>query len=139
MVLNLEASSGEENMYGWTLESLRDFSQVETASLKGRPSLWVAFQPNCSSCKRQLEQLSCLPSEIQRVALGVKGSREQLQKVLKGVKSDQMRLRASEDLTETLKMTGTPTLLVVGPQGQIKKRILGAVACEQLLLQFKQN
>lgn len=120
------------NLYNIKLENLSDFSEFYTKSFNGKTSIWVLFQPDCGSCKAQLKELSCVSSDIEKIALGIGGSRERLVKELRFVTKGQKRLRASKELENYLKVEGTPTILLVGAQGEIQKRLMGLSTCEQL-------
>ncbi len=125
------------NFYNLKLESLTEYKSEKTSTLLGRPSLWVLFQPNCSSCKSQLNDLACLPKSFSTIALGVGGSRKKLKQVLKGSLFDGKRWKASAKLEQQWSDKITPTSYIVNAQGAVKKKIIGNVKCKKIKQELK--
>lgn len=133
------SSAGEStNLYDLTLESLSSFSSFKTETLSGKLSLWILFQPHCASCKRQLNDLDCLPSDIVKIAIGIGGNHEQLKKELLPSKFQGERVMASPQLKRAINTQTTPSLFLVNKSGQVEKRIQGATACEAVRSAFIQ-
>ena len=124
------------NLYDLKLEYLDSFSSLRTKTLSGKQSLWILFQPDCASCKTQLNDLQCLNADIVQIAVGFGGNQERLNKELLPSKFDGQRVLASPQLRRVLNTTATPSLFVVNQSGQIVKRIQGAAPCESLKAQI---
>ena len=141
MIVGLATSSftlGEKTkgFYDLKLESLGSFSDFRTEDFRGHFSLWVLFQPSCTSCKFQLAQLDCLPERIQTIALGTFGNRDQLNKALRFTSFRGKRLRVSPELERRLNAQATPTLYLVDRDGQTRKSFVGLVSCEAVKAEF---
>ncbi len=131
------SSAGDStNFYDLTLENLSSFSSLKTETMTGKLSLWILFQPNCASCKRQLNDLECLPSDIFKIALGIGGNQEQLKKELLPSKFEGERVLASPQLKKAINTQTTPSLFLVNKSGQVEKRIQGTTACETVKSAF---
>jgi hypothetical protein len=124
------------NFYELTLENLGSFSTFKTETMTGKFSLWVLFQPNCASCKRQLNDLECLPSDIAQIAVGIGGNQDQLNKEILPSKFQGQRVLASPQLKRAINTQATPSLFLVNKSGQVEKRIQGATDCEAVKSAF---
>jgi hypothetical protein len=124
------------NLYRFKLENLDSFSSFDTESLLGKQSLWILFQPNCASCKKQMDDLQCLPASIVKVAVGFGGNPEQLRKELLPSKFQGKRVLATPRLRRVLNTEATPSLFLVNEAGQSLKVIQGATSCERLKSEF---
>lgn len=125
------------NVYQYKLENLFRFSWVNTHSFVGQPSIWVSFQPNCTSCTTQLKSLSCLPKQIRKVALGIRGSQDELAKILRSLPFEGEKLLSSPEFLRDFSLAATPTILVVSAEGQLQKKMIGVTECETLKSYFK--
>jgi len=119
-------------LYRFELEDLSSFSTYNTGALDGRTSLWVLFQPNCASCKTQLKNLSCLSKDIEKIAVGIHGGRDQLNAALRPLGFTGRKLMASRPLEKLLDTELTPTLYLVDRSGNARRTIQGLVSCETL-------
>ena len=128
-------ASAAADAYAWRLESLRDFSTVDTRAFTGRPSLWVAFQVDCPSCDAQLRDLACLPPDVRRIAVGTRGRREALARVPRGSFAGPALL-ATPDFARAYALDATPTLLVVDAAGVVRRRLVGRTPCATLQTYF---
>lgn len=131
------APGDQTNLYRYKLESLSRFSFVDTLSLQGRPSLWITFQDSCASCEAQLKVLSCLPKEVRTVALGIRGHRDELAKILRAVGFQGESLLASTEFIRNFQLVATPTLLITNSGGDLQKRLVGLTECENLKKYFE--
>jgi hypothetical protein len=129
----------ELNLYQYKLENLFRFSRVNTQSFAGQPSIWVSFQPNCTSCTTQLKSLSCLPGHIRKVALGIRGTQDELAKILRPLTFEGEKLLSSPDFSRDFSMAATPTVLIVNAEGQLQKKVIGVTDCETLNSYFENN
>jgi hypothetical protein len=125
------------SFYDLKLESLTHFSNFRTDDFKGHFSLWVLFQPSCASCKSQLSQLACLPANIETIALGTLGNRDQLSKALQFSSFRGKRLRASPELEKNLHAQATPTLYLVDRNGRSRKTFVGLISCDIIKTEFE--
>lgn len=120
------------NLYNYHLENLSRFSTTKTQSFQGQPSIWVSVQPDCTSCKTQIKNLNCLPGDTRKVALGVRGTREELSKIMRPLSFKGDQLLSVPELTNRLSLHATPTLLIVNSKGELHKKIVGSQTCETL-------
>lgn len=132
LFFGLSAHTAEMGLYNLKLANLKNFTQWRTAELQGSWSVWVAVQPNCESCKKQLKNLGCLSPEVKTLILGVKGSREQLQKSLRPLALAQPVVMATRDLEKYLGLAGTPNVMLVDKNGKRIKSQLGVSSCEEI-------
>ncbi len=114
------------------LENLRSYSYYETRELAGRSSVWILFQPECGSCKRQLGGLNCLPAGVEKIAVGIQGTRERLAAELKFIKYSGKAVAASPSAAKLFGTAATPTILYIGPQGELEQRFSGYTPCSQI-------
>ncbi|MFN8845458.1 MAG: hypothetical protein ACK5V3_01530 [Bdellovibrionales bacterium] len=128
--------SAENDLYSIRLEKIKNFSSFNTQNLRGQPSLWVSFQPSCSSCKVLLNSLNCLPDNVHLLALGVGGLKKDLAHSLRPLNFQGEGVMASVDLLRKIPMFETPTILIVNTNGILKKRIVGVTDCEILKTEF---
>lgn len=82
---------------GVKLPELQRFTSFDTQSLAGASSVWVLFQPECSSCSAQISSLQCLSEDTRTLAVGFWGTRERLSDELKFLKFKGKKLMASPD------------------------------------------
>jgi len=124
----------ELNLYNLELEDLKSYTPFKTDKFLGKESLWILFQPNCSSCKKQLNDLDCLSKDTPIIALGVNAGRKKLNKALRPVKkrASLLSLKASPALKTYLNTVVTPSLLFVNNKGELKKLINGRKSCKSL-------
>ena len=132
----LSQAKEQVRFYTHQLESLSTFGSLDTSSLYGRSSLWILFQPSCGSCKVQFQQLDCLSKEVQQVALGIGGTREQLQRTLQPTNFKGIKVLASPQLQTLLATRATPTLYIVDKTGRLEKVIQGVTPCPRLKSEF---
>lgn len=123
----------EFNLYdGLKLPELERFTTFNTRDLKGVFSVWVLFQPECSSCSAQLKNLICLPADTSTLAVGFWGTREKLKDELQFLKFKGKKLMASSEFEKRIQLRQTPTVLVVDQQGGIKYQFYALTPCEDL-------
>lgn len=115
-------------------ENLKDFGHFETSSLAPKPSLWYFFQPECPSCARQSQALSCLAPETPILALGVFSSKQKLLKTARRHKLKGLWLWAKAYESH---IQQTPTLWIVGSKGEILQTYSHFVPCEVLAQKLK--
>ncbi len=129
--LELEASSF--NFYNQNLENLSNYKKLDTSVFKGFKSVWVAFEKDCTSCKKQLNDLKCLSKEVKIIALGATGARQQLVSALRTItQSNLIKLKASKKMRDYLDFSLTPTTYLVNSTGEIIKKVYGRVPCHNL-------
>lgn len=121
------------DFYGQRLESLKKFEAVDTRVMRGRPSVWIFFQPACASCRAQLRDLRCLPRDLNKVAVGVFASAENLRSTLIGVPTLDFHFKASPNFENETSVKATPTIYLVDSDGRPRHRLVGRIPCEQLM------
>lgn len=124
------------NLYQFNLESLKRFTTQNTQIFTGKPSLWVSFQPSCSSCKTLINNLTCLPKDVQLLAIGIGASKKELASTLRPLNFKGEGFMASTDLIKKISISATPTILIVNTNGNLLKRIVGVTDCEILKSYF---
>jgi hypothetical protein len=125
------------NFYQIQLERLQNFSIFNTQKLQGRPSLWVSFQPSCSSCKTQIKDLSCLPHHIHKLVVGLGGTKKDLNDILRPLNFEGESFIASSSLEKSIALNATPTILIVSADGNLQSRLVGVTDCQILKTYFK--
>ena len=123
------------NFYALKLEQVSSYSSLDTGIWRGRRSLWILLQPDCGSCKTQLRNLKCLPEDVELVAVGIKGTRPQLERAIRPTGFRGQALMATPDLMKSMP-PATPTLYIVNPAGLAVAKFQGAVACATLKSAF---
>ena len=126
-----------QSYYNYTLDRLDSFGKSDLSVLKGNKSIWILFQPECTSCESQFNDLACL-NNTEQIAVGFWGSQETLKKVLRSSKFKGQKLMASKSLEKAVGLKLTPTILLMNQAGHLKKTILAKTSCE-LLKQALEN
>lgn len=126
-------ASATVDFHGQKMEDLRNYSHIDSKELKGTKSVWVLFQPQCPSCKRQLTELDCLPAEVERIAIGIRGRREQLASEVRSLRFKGRAVKASPALESSWKDMPTPTTFLVAENGDLLKTVSGYRSCSDLL------
>lgn len=124
--------SSPMNFYSLSLDRLDLFSQWNLKSLKGKKSLWVLFQPDCQSCEAQFNDLFCIDSTVEKIAVGFWGTRENLNKVIRSSKFKGQKLIASAELEKRAPLKLTPTILIVDTNGSLKETVYAKTDCIKL-------
>ncbi len=128
--------SDKINLYELSAEALDTYEKVSLGSLKGKPSFWVLFQPDCQSCKKLMADLSCLPKDsetrLSSVAMGFWGTKDQLQKTMRGLSWKGLKLVSTKQIEDAVQLKNTPTLLFVSSKGFIKNKITHRIDCQLL-------
>jgi thiol-disulfide isomerase/thioredoxin len=135
--LILTSSATQTTLYSGKMQKIQDFTDLDLGTFVGRRSVWYFFQPNCASCKKQSQNLSCLPKETLILAVGVLGSFERLKKEFKKHSPRAMPLWGGEDWQKKLKIEQTPTLLILDSTGTPVFRQESFVTCKELLKQWQ--
>ncbi|MCJ8276317.1 MAG: hypothetical protein HRT44_08665 [Bdellovibrionales bacterium] len=60
--------------------SLSDVQHTKVSELTRGNNLLIAFQPDCSSCKKQIKDLSCLDKDYKISLIGIASSEQALRK-----------------------------------------------------------
>lgn len=136
-LLIFSASADQESFYSGKMQKIQDFTEINLNTFVGQSSLWYFFQPDCASCKKQSQNLSCLPQEALVVAVGVLGSYARLKKEFKKHTPRALALWGGEDWQTKLKIVQTPTLLILNSKGTPVFRKESFVTCEELLKQWQ--
>ena len=63
-----------------SLISLTDVSRLSIEQIKNEKTLVMIFQKDCSSCKKQVRELSCMEEDYSIKLIGVLGSEKELRK-----------------------------------------------------------
>lgn len=132
-------AADQMSLYHQAFENIRGFGQFKAKSMIGSPSLWVVFQPDCQSCKSQFKDLNCISDTIKKVALGFKGSKEELFEATRFLNFNGPQILASSGLEKKLNIQGTPVLLFVNQSGHIFKKRTGLLSCEALNVIFEEE
>ncbi len=122
-----------KSLYNLSFERLDQFDTFDANTLNGKPSLWIVFQPKCSSCESQFNDLSCLPEDVATFAIGINGTRDKLARVLQFSTFKGYKVLAKDKFKKDQGVAGTPTLLFVDKNGKLGKKITGLVACTKIL------
>lgn len=134
---NSTGSSSSYELYDLSFQNINDFGQFKASTLKGKKSFWIVFQRGCQSCRSQFKDLNCLPTEIQKVAIGLEGTREDLVQELKPTKFSGYAIQSSAEFKKRFSIKGTPTLLFVNEEGRMMFQSLALKKCNDILSQFK--
>jgi thioredoxin-related protein len=126
-----ELKTEPQSYYTYRLDKLDSFGKLDLTELKGKKSIWILFQPECTSCEYQFNDLSCL-NNTEQIAVGFWGSREKLKKVLRSSNFKGQKLMASKSLEKAVGLKLTPTILLVDQSGLLKKTILSKTPCDKL-------
>ena len=121
------------NVYGGGITYLKEVGSSETKKLDFKEKfLYVFIAPNCSACKAQIKELSCLNSKIFFISLY--GHEEELIREKRRLSLENPLYMATADFLEKLKITS-----LVGPQlvlikeGKAPKKFIGLTTCKDLL------
>lgn len=120
----------------YLLDQTSSFAKYNAKLLKGSPSVWVLFQPECKSCESQFRDLSCLPKEIKPLAVGFWGSREKLSKTIRAARFKGTVLIATPQFEKLIDLKLTPTTLLVDAEGKIRKTFLALTECQSIKNNF---
>lgn len=116
------------------LSSLDDFSVSGTQEIQNI-RYWMVFQPGCSVCEKQIQDLSCLPPH-QVAFLGAYGDEESLRAYWKKIKKRYKLKHSAYMVDETLKKNwelpehGVTPLWIVGKENP--RKIQGLQSCNDL-------
>lgn len=137
LFLILFFSAAQDSLYLGKIQKIHGFSKLDLETFKGQKSIWYFFQPECSSCKKQSQHLSCLPKDTPILAVGVLGSLTAVQKEFKKHVQRAVPVWGGEDWQKKLKIQKTPTILIVDKDGAPVFRQESFLNCEDLLKQWK--
>ena len=120
--------------------SLKELNGVESQPFeqyRGSTVLMIFFQPDCTFCVKQskvLNQIQQECSDFQAIAVGVNGSRADLQLELREMRATYPAYEISPALqAEVGKVVGTPLMLVADKQGQFTKHLQGYQKIDALI------
>lgn len=101
---------------------------------QGRPVLFVFVDPRCASCKPLLPEIATWREEHAEMAVAlISGGSAKANQAIAGA-----LLQADGEVTDAYRVAGTPSALVVRPDGRIGSRVVtGADAIRGLLAQAR--
>lgn len=118
---------------GIPVQSLENASVENIADIyKGQEKVALIFQPDCHSCKEQVNDLACFKQPI--FLVGAFHHRKSLQKEYLKMKTSYPAYQSSKELLAhwQIKEDITPQILVLDEKGAPKKKIIGSKPCIEL-------
>jgi thioredoxin-related protein len=135
LVFSSEAT--DSSLYQGKVQKIQDFGSLDLSLLKGAPSLWYFYQPNCESCQRQSRDFSCLPTELKILAVAVLGSYEANKKEFRKHFNRAEPVYGGKEWEKKFKVQQTPTLLLIDKDGSVLYRHNSFLDCAKILKLLK--
>ena len=123
-------TNSEKGFFALSLKSLQKPETISFAQYKNKKIIISFFEPECSWCYRQILLLNKAQEQcgnnIQVILIGIHGTRQELQRDLRRIKSDLPAYEANQAL---LNITGdvstTPITFLINTQGDITHKLRG--------------
>jgi thioredoxin-related protein len=112
------------------------FQANSVVLLPKKEALFVFFKENCSSCRRQSREVSCLNIPVYFIGLGA--HKKELQKESRRMRNSKIVFVNSDQQIEQrfeIKSHNTPQLYLL--RGGLAKKRLGFHTCEQISTMFR--
>ena len=114
-----------------SLLSLSDVHRVSLSEIKKDRSLVVVFQPDCSSCKKQIHDLSCLEKDHFIRLVGMGGSEKALRIEYRKMKTSYPAYLADASVLKALGVESTITPQIILWRWGKQKKSFGYKKCEE--------
>jgi thioredoxin-related protein len=125
-----ENISSEKGFFALSLKSLQKPATVSFAQYKNKKIILSFFEPECSWCYRQIVLLDKVQKQcgnnVQVILMGIHGTRQELQRDLRRIKTESPAYEASQALLNlTGDITATPITFFINTQGEITHKLRG--------------
>lgn len=124
------ANTVAESLLDFSLPDLQAQGDVDLSQYRGKVLLVSFFEPDCPWCFRQMKDFNRLVEscehQLQPIAVGVNGNRQQLRKELRKAKVQFPGLKANRELIDAIgEVPATPWTLVADQRGKLVATLRG--------------
>gem|GEM_PF-3139778 len=115
------------------LRSLQDSSSVNLRSLKKEQNrVFIVFQKQCSACRKQVKELTCLKKVADVVLVGAFSTEAELRKEYKAFSTEIVGLYGDKDFKKRFDLNIEATPQIIVQVGQKSFKVLGLKTCVQI-------